>query len=121
MTGKVRINLKNQKLEDHMKDVDKYGSTCLFNGVTHFWSEEITQMKESVANKGHGFGDEDGNVNHDMNLIVAQNEAMSGIVVNDESVDRGEEEDNEEISNTPHKLCTKTLWTHDIAKMQKKN
>ena len=46
-------------------------------------------MKELVADKGHGLEDEDRNVNHEMNLIVAQNEAMSGIVVNDKSVDRG--------------------------------
>ena len=70
MTGKVFINVKNQKLEDCMMDVDKCGSTCLFNGVTHFWSEEITQMKESAANKGRGFEDENDNVNHEMNLIV---------------------------------------------------
>ena len=89
MTGKVCINLKNQELEDCMRDVKDCGSTRLFNGVTHFWSEEITQMKELVADKGHGLEDEDRNVNHEMNLIVAQNEAMSGIVVNDKSVDRG--------------------------------
>ena len=102
MTGKVRINLSNQKLEDRMKAVNECGSTRLFNGVTHFWSEESNQMIEPVAMAGCGFEHQDGSVNHEMNLIVAQNEAMNGIVVNDESIDRGNEDNEAQATESPH-------------------
>jgi hypothetical protein len=115
MTGRVCINVKNQELEDCMTNVDECGMTRLSNRITHFWSEEITNTKESAADKGHGFEDNNGSVNHEMNLIVAQNEAMSSIVVNDESVNPGDKEN--ESTNAPHEFCTKNPWTRGIAKM----
>ena len=119
--GKVRINLSKQKPEDCMKAVDKCGSTCLFNGVTHFWSKEINQMTEPTATGGRSFKHQDGSVNHEINLIVAQNEAMNGTIVNDESINRGNEDNESQAAGSPHTFCTNNPWTCGIEKTQKRN
>ena len=131
LTGKVDVDLKNQKLEDRMKAVDECSATRLFNGVCHIWSEELNDMTEPKSKKG---GESDTNSKpmpelsgddeaSEMNVIIAQNEAMTGITVNAESVDLGSDEggDDTKAENKPHKYCTNNPWTDGEKKMAEKN
>ena len=67
VTGKVTINLKNQKLEDRMKAGNECSPNRLFNSVKHILSEEINGVSESKSKTGLDTTE----ANSDLNLIMA--------------------------------------------------
>ena len=92
---KVKTDLKNQKLEDSMTAVAKCSITRLLNGVTHIWSEEFA-VSEPAPNPTLCATEEDEG-DAAVPGIVRQEVAMDSIVVKEESVDMG---DNEEENQT---------------------
>ena len=101
-----------------MKAVNECSSTRLFNGVKHIWSEEINGMSESKSKTGL-----DTEANSDLNLVMAQNEAMTGIAVSAEGVDTGSDDGGDENVelNQPYKYNTKNPWIDCAKKMVDKN
>ena len=63
-----------------MKDVEECSATRLLNGVMHLWSDNLIP----TASGGQSAAD-------DILEIAAQEEAMDSIVVNESSVDMGDE------------------------------
>ena len=64
-------------------------------------------MTEPAFASGLVFEEYSGNVNCETNLIVLQNEAMSCIAMNDDSVDQGGKEDNTQATvNVLNQDCT---------------
>ena len=100
-------------MEDRTNDISECLAACLLNRVLHIWSEEIVAEDPDILSTVEGAP---------LRGIVAMEEAMSGIEVNDKSAEYSESNGSETIDEDGIKIeeyCLENPWAAGKEKMKR--
>ena len=122
--SKVNPNLKNQKLEDRMKDVVECTATRLLNGICHIWSNDMDPGNDTAFDKDNTNDMVEDDQLNEARRVLEQEEAMANVVVQDDCIDMGSDDTNEvgaQSDSSIHKYCVTSPWVDGAKIMAEKN